>query len=1251
MRLNACMGRDKARKPKKQRSRSDTLRLDPLAKLFSSYEVDELWHLLFAAASSPSARHRSASIGSALAAALRAQSSSPRHAHDALPAVQELVDRAADKSDIDGMQEDFIPKDPTQSVVMRVGDSLRSSVPGSTERPVADLARALRFAQALDVFLIRRHGFGLSNVIRVVYNWADTATTALSSSLVPAPDVELGDQIEIPASELEATRRLVSTDPLTTFDLRGSDIAALEWMTTSSDKAHFDASSTNSPFGWHLRYRSSVPEQADRWLPPTYMPEILAGAVSELVSTLDRDQDARLALRASCLEETRRALWRFSSAIYEANPLKDGSLPLKGQDVQWIVPVNPTASIAISMVYTDDLTGPIRAFGSEKLAQKAAGSKEPIVVRLGGGGQLTLPPDTEIIPLVVFAGPGHLAVPQRNGLATLALEDLTWIAETADDNDDLYLFARDLSSPDFPSNFGWEAINYWEPWRSNGKTFFAGGISPSYFHFEAHAGDAEWERSAELSPLEAALHQVGLPPLRSAHVAEISFKGTASAAVPEGQGRYDPETGIHTAPPVLGWSLALTNPPVAIARSSPQWKPDEHYRFLSDLSGGLVFGFAALSEAWNQVHENMSVSGYLVELASSDSSGVGRAQNARVVNPGVIDHQSAGACVVRWTIDIEKFVEAADGNPQAANELTADAFVELLELSGISPDDIRDLHEEWLTSEPFLILETSRSKTALHNLPLPFTLSPADESSTIALSARRLSTSGVEPGTYRGTAANDLVQRHLAPQALAELTDRIAAHDVQDVISTGMEQLNRVMDDGMRQRGDLARVATHLATEWNPQKRMKETMGETLKLRQCNEIIVEAALLGASKDKSQAPITARTWSGLLAAANSYRTMTTISERLHHRVTPMTIEITPAYEIYFDDDDQPEPGSWKLDVDALDMAAAGSHLRPGDLPETQEGSSLAALDLAMIQTDGASREDLFQVLIALIRWDHFSDGASVAYASEASVLDWIHSVVGDPTESQRSRLKQAFKLLTITSDQLRASSWEPWQTRTRRHRLLIQPIVQSDDGRLIIAPQYLLTSLSVYNNHLSQGVLPWTGGIPPEVGRALEQVRDARNKEFEKTLAGKLVDAGFRTITRVKPGDHDRLGVPANTTEIDLVAGRPGDDTIWLIEAKDPASVHAVAETARQLRTFFRDSTSKGKVKPSYSTQLARKEAELKPYVDRVAAKLGLNARPADTPYVLSTLFVTRTLVPAGYVGERFPVETTAEFLGRWAPNT
>lgn len=66
------------------------------------------------------------------------------------------------------------------------------------------------------------------------------------------------------------------------------------------------------------------------------------------------------------------------------------------------------------------------------------------------------------------------------------------------------------------------------------------------------------------------------------------------------------------------------------------------------------------------------------------------------------------------------------------------------------------------------------------------------------------------------------------------------------------------------------------------------------------------------------------------------------------------------------------------------------------------------------------------------------------------------------------------------------------------------------------------------------VLHWTCKVPDKVSKALAERRSKRNKAFERTLEWQLQELGFKTISRVKPGDHARLSVKELTTEVDLV---------------------------------------------------------------------------------------------------------------------
>ncbi|WP_223587319.1 hypothetical protein [Microbacterium sp. OVT16B] len=1218
---------------------------DALEQAFSAYDPDELWTLIFAAATSPGNRHRSVTLGSSFAAALRASAAPASDEYQSLPSIQALSDLVATTYGIGPAREDFIPTDPTRTAFLAVGSESLRAVPGLTERPVADLTRALRMAEAVDDRLRRRFRFGIANVVNLAMRYGDLCVRHLADAWVAVPDLELSDEVSLPGAEYEATRDFLNMDPVDHIELDEADKRALEWMTNSAGGAAFDIESPSSPFGRFLRFGDSA--GGFRWVPPLFVPEIMAHAVQELISALDRDGHARRALRSSCLNQIRQALWRFSDTLIEAPPSSEGvDSPLRGIDVQWLVPVNPSTCIAVSVIYVPDLgSTPPPRIGSVDLAKQIRSQSDPVSVRMAGGRQGTIKPGTEVIPLTVFAAAGHIAVSQAVGEANLALEDLTWIAGTATSDDDLYAFTRDLSAPDFPESFGWEAINYWEPWKANGKSFFKGGVIPTAVYFEAHAGEAEWDRAVELSDLEVALHRVGLPPIRDLRAAEVAPGPVANVAMIAGDSKYEATRGVATAPGVDGWSLALTEPPVAVARASVEKLSADHRRFIFDLCGGLIYGFASLGDRWRSAHQTNDVPGYVLylhtsETASDESTSVVTAYLdpvARAVDEPVN---------VLWRIDVERFADSANGDPHAANLLTVDAVFDLLRAGGMDIEVAAALRDQWRTAKPFLILEMKQSRTTLNHLPDPWRLRPSDESRMIAALGRRLHDAGVEPGEYRADDANRLIREHLAPLALETLMEGIKRHDVSEVVLTGMEQLARVMDSAIHQQDDLSRVAANLSTEWDPLTRTAELSAETLQLRQCNEIVVEAALRILDASAEAKPITPQAWSGLLAAADAYLTATTLSERMYHQIAPAVINLSPMYELAVDDDSHPDVSAWGLRNDELSRAVASVRLYgtqdDDSLQQTNEGDDVEG---AFQQAWGATSQDMLSTLAALAKWETFEPGRTTAHVTVAEATAWVCDALGrGADELQSTRVEAAIGMLTSTAVHMQAVDWKPWQTRTRRHRLLVQPLVQDSDGRLIVSPQYLLTSVQVYYRHLLQGVLPWAGDVPQPVSNALADRRARRNIRFERILQTQLEELGYITIARVKPNDHARLGVPTLTTEVDLVCGRPGDSTIWLIEAKDPASVHGFAETARQLRTFFRDKVGDRGTKPCYTTQLARKENELAPHVASIATRLGLGDPPDGEQFHLSTLFVTRNVTPASYVDERYQVETATEFL-------
>jgi hypothetical protein len=61
----------------------------------------------------------------------------------------------------------------------------------------------------------------------------------------------------------------------------------------------------------------------------------------------------------------------------------------------------------------------------------------------------------------------------------------------------------------------WEAIDLWEWWRGNNKTFFSGGRAPDLMMVSPHHSAAEWERGERLQELEQALALLALPGIDS----------------------------------------------------------------------------------------------------------------------------------------------------------------------------------------------------------------------------------------------------------------------------------------------------------------------------------------------------------------------------------------------------------------------------------------------------------------------------------------------------------------------------------------------------------------------------------------------------------------------------------------------------------------------------------------------------------------------------------------------------------------
>jgi hypothetical protein len=679
---------------------------------------------------------------------------------------------------------------------------------------------------------------------------------------------------------------------------------------------------------------------------------------------------------------------------------------------------------------------------------------------------------------------------------------------------------------------------------------------------------------------------------------------------------------------------------------------------MHNLAGAFAFGLREIDGVWQSCHEQGGISGYVVELHQALTS---QPDGRTLWMGGSTVESTARGKLIHAEIKVapEALAQAADAEITTVHREMAEAINDLVMSAGIHQNAAKQISESWQNAAPTLAVTVMRTPTVRNELPHPIRLDDALVSEVDRLVAQGVEKSGTNAGTYAGEYAKRLDRDVLAPAALEVLTRRLSHHSADDLVTFGMQELERCASHRDRLLRDVGQSSRQLNIEWDPVARYSQLESEYLMLRRCSETAVEATLRSSPSGVSRVDELA--WGEILAAARAYLAATMRSESLHHQVSPAALAISNSFEIEVVPDESGEinldgAGSgrtYDLDIAEFSRARAAFRLSADSSADSGEESRpsetplASGVDAAMLEGFGASGMDILTTLFALASWPLTEDDPDVIHRTRDEVVDHVvdYTILGQEPDG-RVRIESSLFMLTSTTADLAASDWKPWHSRTRKRRLLLQPLAVLSSGMLVVAPHFCLGSLTVYQNYLEQGQLPWSQPQPPaKVDKALERVRDSRNVALERQVAAILRADGWAVIENIKETKPARLNVPSLSTEIDAVAGRSDSPTIWLLEAKDPVETHAVPEIRRALDTFYVDA----KGKPSYCTQLRRKYNDLTPHAAAVATALGLPRRPESDPYVIRAMFVTRKPVPAAYVTGPFPFTTTRELQDAIAP--
>jgi hypothetical protein len=504
-----------------------------LDRRLATYSLPGLLTLATAAGGSPTVRHRWASVGHLTARSLALAGHGSRAVDPAL-LEQFLAAVRRDEPRIVNL-EDFLPNDPRATVLARRKDRLVRLFPGSVERPVADVERSDLVAAAVDGFLIPRRGFGVRDYVDVGLLYLDHAISVLGPTW-PEDDVaDLDASPYVSEAEYAAAATLITHTPLTDITSSTRRAAALRFATSAAAALPYEPDHPQSVFGRY--FAASLPStvwpelprtqsgEVVWWLPPAFIPDALGYGVSALAGEAAGDADCARRFAQLAADRARRALWRFGRLL---GPADHETVPVVSPRnvVQWVSMLGEARAVLVQLVARLSLEQ--LPFDEEpvavRISREARDRTEPIRVPMPAG-VLALDPRIEVVPLLLLASAGHGVALQRTGAAAMSLDDLLWAARTADADSDLFMFCRALAAADRPPMSGWEAIDFWEWWRSNGKTFFGGGAAPSFMLIEPHSGDAEWRRASDQADVERALLATRLPPVAAFDVVERTGEG------------------------------------------------------------------------------------------------------------------------------------------------------------------------------------------------------------------------------------------------------------------------------------------------------------------------------------------------------------------------------------------------------------------------------------------------------------------------------------------------------------------------------------------------------------------------------------------------------------------------------------------------------------------------------------------------------------------------------------------------------
>lgn len=1154
---------------------------------FESWSRESLLSLLTAAACSPSAAHRLPSIGRTLQDAVRLKSSGtdiigPESLGNLLDATKRADPRV-------GSLEDYVPLNPLMRVRVRHRGRRYRLHPAGLERPIAAVVRARRVADAVDDTLLRLEGFGIADLLELVLRFADRFIEVCSSFWPNNAVQTLDAPATVTAAEIMALKDLVGLEDIAA-QCTHPDRArlALRWGTREAQDLHFEPDG-DTLFGTVIAVRLA---SGELWpMPPPLQMEALFGAVSVLARRASESSDAD-ACEARFHDTSTRVALQSLGLGGRHSPSRSGG----DRTFSAILPITGRHWLAVEIV--SSLTGR----GLQAYAQSAAerlASARPGARYGSTSGNVARPPhDAVIARLMIASLPGHIGfMSGPTGIARMSLDDLEWVAFSADDPHDIFLFAREFADPPSVNRLMvLETINAWEVWRHNGKAFHRAGTPYHFMMLGAHEGDVEWKTSAEQEDLEEALFILGLPEIRD--WTKVTLTGRRARLRRDG--------------PLEGWLFGRGTRVVALRLFAEDVPVSE--RVLLDNVGEALLWTLERVEPHAAPFFGSTPRSIVFEYVRPSGDAPLRYSA----------HPAPDTFTISWSSDLWEL--------EAGNAGTIERLLRTAVLNGAraisTPQTVgfmSNLERALASAPPAFSMALEKMYQRHTDLPKPQKPHATFLSETLRALASHMRTLQVPIGEHSDAAAVQLETEIIYPFLKSLLIKEWDRFDGESVLETLACELECAAYWRTHRRRALQDSIRNVELAYDPVTQATENDQEDGSAERRLELLIELALAHPPKGRlslDQLELRRLLSISQLSLESGFR-----GEGAHYRLMPSVTKISDMYEVTTQTDGEP-PIDWEAFHRSgyQDAVQATSRNREPDVEEDAASKPagivtprFAAIDDSMKASYGFSVVCFIGVIRALTTWP-VSGSAPIARASLDQAVAHVEPLLDFPVMEVRA----AIEALVLRGEALRAGDIEPWEFAKRPARLITQPLIQVSETDILILPWFLEKVLSIYMRYLADCRLPWPKASTHQtVQTALESYRQSMNEMLEANVADRLQQHGLKVRKRVKKPHV--LGLASLSGEIDCVAIDEQSGTLWVLEVKDPEEVFSVADISRSVRRFH---DPKG-----WLDKLAKKVEDVERDPKSVARALGAKG----DSWRIRAAVVTRRAVPAGFLrASRFP---------------